>query len=97
MKKYILTITYNFDADYIIKSFDTEAAAIKTLNKYLKDEIETVKDECEYEPSVIRWDDLGTNITLVYAYGYTDDPLEVASRIYAREDCAEYRVFEVEV
>lgn len=97
MKKYILTITYNFDADYIIKSFNTENEAIKTLNKYLQDEIETVKDECEYEPSVIRWDDLGTNITLVYADGYTDDPLEVASRIYAKEDYAEYRIFEVEI
>lgn len=95
MKKYILTITYNFDSDYVSKAFDTEEAAIQELNRYLSEEVETIRRESEYEPSVIMWNN--TDITLVYAEGYDDGLNENYRKDYPMEDCAEYRIIEVEI
>lgn len=58
-------------------------------------EIETAKTEAGYEPSVLQWDK--DDVTLVYAEGYTTDPKENKNRSYATEDCAHYRIFEVEI
>lgn len=44
---------------------------------------------------MLKWDE--DDITLVYAEGYTTNPVENKERIYAIEDCAYYRVFEVEI
>lgn len=95
MKKYILSITYNFDGDYIAKSFDTEKAAISKLNEYLFTEVDTVQRECEYKPSVIKFND--DDVVLVYAEGYDEDIDGDYRKDYPMEDCAMYRVFEVEI
>lgn len=94
MKKYILTITYNFDSDYIVASFDTEKESVEALNEALNEEVETVIKENKYEPSVIRfgYDD----VVLVYAEGYTDITDGSYRKDYPMEDCAMYRIFEVE-
>lgn len=97
MKKYILTITYNFDSDYIVASFDTEKESVEALNEALNEEVETVIKENKYEPSVIRfgYDD----VVLVYAEGYpdiTDGSYRKYRKDYPMEDCAMYRIFEVE-
>lgn len=94
MKIYILTITYNFDGDYVAKKCDTYEKAVQLLNEYLKEETRITKAECDYEPSVLQWDE--DDVTLVYAEGYTTEPIENKDRNYAMEDCAYYRVFEVE-
>lgn len=95
MKKYVFTITYNFDSDYIAKSFDTEKEAIDELNEYLSTEVAVVERESEYTPSVIRFND--DDIVLVYAEGYDDDTNGNYRKDYPMEDCAMYRVFEVTV
>lgn len=93
LKTYILTVTYNFDGDYIAKKCDTYEEAVRSLNEYLKEEIRITQTECEYKPSVLQWSE--DDVTLVYAEGYTTDPRKNKDRNYATEDCAYYRVFEV--
>ena len=98
MKKYILTITYNFDADYIAKFFDTEYEAVEEMNRILDEEVEVIKRESEYEPSVIRWN--FDDITLIYAEDWNMDNIQNGNTkdfSYLMEDCATYRVFEVEM
>ena len=95
MKFYIFTITYNFDGDYVAKECDTYEEALKMLNNYLTEEIETVKTESEYEPSVLKWNE--DDVTLVYAEGYNTNPIENRYREFLRENCAYYRIFEVEI
>ena len=87
---YIVTITYNFDGSYIAKKCDTREEAVKMLHDYLDEEVVTIRTESEYSPSVLEWSE--DDIALVYAEGYTDDSYEN----YALEDCAYYRVLEVE-
>ena len=87
---YILAITYNFDGGYVAKAFDTEEDAVIMLNQYLLQEIDTVKTESGYTPSVLTYSD--TDKTLVYCEGCTKD-----SGYDHEEDCAFYRIFEVEV
>ena len=93
MKYYIMTITYNFDADYVAKHFDTRDEAIKSMNEYLEKEIQEVIQESEYKPSVLNWAD--DDVTLVYAEGYSLENLEDGK--FRIEDCADYSVFEVEI
>lgn len=88
---YIFTITYNFDGSSVAKKCETMEYAIKTLHEYLDEEVNTIKNESEYEPSVLDWSE--DNVTLVYAEGYTTK--ETEDRNYALEDCAYYRIFEV--
>lgn len=88
---YILTITNNFNSGYVAKKYETYEEAAKALNDYLKNEIQIVKTESRYEPSVLKWEE--DDITLVYAPGYTEKEVK---RNYEIEDCAYYRVFEVE-
>lgn len=95
MKIYIFSITYNFDGDYVAKKCNTYEEAVRLLNEYLEEEIQTIKKECEYDPSVLQWDE--DDVTLVYAEGYTTDARENQNGNYATEDCAYYRVFEVEI
>lgn len=95
MTKHIVTITYNFDTDYIAKSCDTHQEALRMLNGYLQDEIETIERESEYVPSVIRFND--DDIVLVYAEGYDEDIDGSYRKDYPMEDCAYYRIFEVEI
>ena len=90
MKIYIFTVTYNFDTDYVVRKCNSREEAIKTLNEFLEEEIQIIRTECEYEPSVLKWED--DDITLVYEEGYTEDDKE-----YALEQCAYYRIFEVEI
>lgn len=87
---YIFTITYNFDTDSVVRKCETEEEAFKTMRKYLNEEIKTIKNESEYEPSVLRFAE--NDIVLVYASGYKMNGLD---RTYALEDCAYYRIFEV--
>lgn len=88
---YILIITYNFDTSYITQILPTKKEAIDILNRYLNEEVQTIKNECEYTPSVLDWKE--DDICLVYASGYTK---QINNRNYALEDCAYYRVFEIE-
>lgn len=92
MKIYIFTITYNFDGDYIVKKCDTYKEAVYLLNEYLDEEIKVVQTECEYTPSVLRW--AKDDVTLVYSEGYV---IGTEDKNYATEDCANYRIFEVEI
>lgn len=87
---YILTITYNFDGGYVAKKCKTYEDAVKMLNDFLKEEVESVKTESEYEPSVLRWEE--DDVTLVYASGYTKKEM---NRNYAIEDCAYYKILEI--
>ena len=98
MKKYIMSITYNFDADYIAKAFDTEHDAVMEMNRMLDEEIEIIKRESEYEPSVIRFNYY--DILLIYEEGYDINNIQNGNAKdfgYLMEDCATYRVFEVEM
>ena len=88
--KYIITITYNFDTDYFVKKCPTRTSALNVLKNLLEKEIETVKSECEYTPSVITFCD--DDIILVYAEGYTANDKD---RSFLQEDCAFYRIFEI--
>lgn len=87
---FIFTITYNFDGSSVAKKCDTMEEAVKTLQEYLSEEVNAVKAESGYEPSVIDWSE--DDVVLVYAEGYTKDTKD---RNYALEDCAYYRIFEV--
>lgn len=95
MKIYIFTITYNFDGDSIVKKCNTYEEAINILNSYLTEEVQTIINESEYEPSVLKWNE--DDVTLVYAEGYTTNPSVTKNREFLREDCAYYRIFEVEL
>lgn len=60
------------------------------MHEYLNEEIKTIKNESEYTPSVLEFEE--DDIVLVYASGYKINEL---NRSYALEDCAYYRIFEV--
>ena len=92
MKIYIFNITYNFDGDYIAKKCDTYDEAIGMLNDFLEKEVQEVAAGSEYNPSVLRWSQ--DDVTLVYAEGYSTKEINMN---YNAEDCAYYRVFEVEI
>lgn len=91
-KIYVFSITYNFDGDYIAKKCDTYEEALAMLNSFLDKEVQVVIAENEYHPSILRWSD--DDVTLVYAEGYTTEEI---SMNYSTEDCAQYRIFEVEI
>lgn len=93
MKYYIMVITYNFDAAYIAKYFDIRDEAIAAMNKYIENETWCVMQESGYKPSVLNWSE--DDVTLVYAEGYSLENLEDGE--FRIEDCADYRVFEVEI
>ena len=95
MKIYIFTITYNFDEDSVVKKCDTYEEAVNMLDNFLEEEVQIVRTESEYEPSVLKWNE--DDVTLVYAEGYTTNPIENKDRAFLREDCAYYRIFEVEI
>lgn len=84
---YVFTITYSFDGDYVAKKCNSYEEALEMLNNYLEEEIKTVENEQEYTPSVIR--DCEDDVTLIYAEGFEEN--------YHTEDCAYYRIFEVEI
>lgn len=87
---FIFTITHNFDGSSVAKKCDTMEEAVKMLQEYLSEEVNAVKAESGYEPSVIDWSE--DDVVLVYAEGYTKDTID---RSYALEDCTYYRIFEV--
>lgn len=87
---FIFTITHNFDGSSVAKKCDTMEEAVKMLQAYLSEEVNAVKAESGYEPSVIDWSE--DDAVLVYAEGYTKDTID---RNYALEDCTYYRIFEV--
>lgn len=68
---YIFTITYNFDGSSVAKKCETMEEAIKTLHEYLDEEVNIIKNESEYEPSVLDWSE--DDVVLVYAEGYTKE------------------------
>ena len=87
--KYVFTITYNFDPDSVAKLCKTHEEAVRRLREYLEAEINTIKTEQDYDPSILEWSE--DDVVFVYAAGYEkgDD------RNYALEDCAYYRIFEL--
>ena len=94
MKEYIVVITYNFDTDFVAVKCKTYEEAVEKLNELLNEEIETVKRENEYTPSVLRFTD--DDVTLVYGSGYTLNYMKEKSiRYYLLQDCAFYKVIEV--
>lgn len=88
---FIIAISYNFDGSYIAKKRDSYEDALQVMQEALNEEIATINKESGYLPSVLAWEE--NDITLVYAEGYTKEDTE---RNYAKEDCAYYRIFEVE-
>ena len=93
MKEYIVVITYNFDTDFVVIKCKTYEEAVEKLNELLNEEIEIVKRENEYTPSVLRFAD--DDVTLVYESGYTLDLKNVSTREYLLQDCAFYKIIEV--
>lgn len=93
MKEYIVVITYNFDTDFVAIKCKTYEEAVEKLNELLNEEIEIVKRENEYTPSVLRFAD--DDVILVYESGYTLDLKNVSTREYLLQDCALYKVIEV--
>ena len=94
MKEYIVVITYNFDSDAVSEKCKTYEEAVKKLNELLNTEIETVKKESKYTPSVLRFAD--DDVTLVYGSGYTLNYIKEKSiRYYLLQDCAFYRIIEI--
>lgn len=93
MKEYIVVIIYNFDTDFVAEKCKTYEEAVEKLNKLLNEEIETVKRENKYTPSVLRFTD--DDVTLVYESGYTLDLKNVSTREYFLQDCAFYKIIEV--
>lgn len=87
---YIFSITFNFDSDYVVKKLNTYEEAVQTLQKYLTNEVKTVKEEQNLIPSVLNWEE--DDVTLVYAEGYRKEDM---NKEYALEDCAYYRIFEI--
>ena len=59
------------------------------MHEYLNEEIKTIKNDSEYTPSVLEFEE--DDIVLVYASGYE---INESNRSYALEDCAYYRIFE---
>lgn len=92
MKIYIFTITYNFDGDKIVKKCNTYEEAVKMLNDFLKEEVQIIRTESGYNPCVLDWEE--DDVTLVYAEGYSKDDENMN---YGVEDCAYYKIFEVEI
>lgn len=92
MKIYIFTITYNFDTDAIVIKCNTYEEALQKLKDFLKDEVRSIRTESGYEPSVLDWEEY--DVTLVYAEGYSRSD---GNMNYGVEDCAYYRIFEVEI
>ena len=93
MKEYIVVITYNFDTDFVAVKCKTYEEAVEKLNELLNEEIETVKRENEYTPSVLRFTD--DDVILVYESGYTLDLKNVSTREHLLQDCAFYKIIEV--
>ena len=92
MKIYVFNVTFNYDGEYIAKKFDTYDEALAELNGFLEEEVKMVVTECEYNPSVLKWDD--DDVTLVYAEGYST---ETTNMRYNTEDCAYLKIFELEI
>ena len=92
MKIYIFNVTYNFDGDYIAKKCNTYDEALAMLNDFLEKEVQEVVAGSEYNPSVLRWSE--DDVTLVYAEGYSTEEINMN---YNTEDCAYYKIFEVEI
>ena len=92
MKIYIFNVTYNFDGDYVAKKCNSYDEALAMLNNFLEKEVQEVVAGSEYNPSVLKWSD--DDVTLVYAEGYSTEEINMN---YNAEDCAYYRIFEVEI
>lgn len=97
MKKFIISIIYNFDIDIIQKVCESKEQAVHTMNQMLAEEVQTVMRENQYAPVVVKHDEC--NVTLMYI---TEDELKAlkASGIEHAEraaDAAFYRIFEIEV
>ena len=94
MKEYIVVIIYNFDTDFVAEKCKTYEEAVEKLNELLNEEIEIVKRENEYTPSVLRFAD--DDVILVYESGYTLNYMrEKSIRYYLLQDCAFYKIIEV--
>ena len=88
MKEFIVVITYNFDSDVVTKKCKNYKEAVNKLN-------EIIERESEYAPSILKFTD--DEVILVYDSGYTLNYLkEKSTREYLLQDCAFYRVIEVE-
>lgn len=83
---YLMLITYSFDTDYVAKPCATEGEAIAELNRYLDEEIETIKKESGYDPIVQRYGE--QEVKLVY----TDNVWDYAE---GEADTATYKVIEI--
>lgn len=64
---YITTGTYSFSSDYITKPFKTELEALTEMNKLIDKEVETVRKESGYTPTVVQHRD--DDVEIVYKDG----------------------------
>mgnify|MGYP006959315240 CR=1 FL=1 len=94
-KKYVFVLTYNFDPSIFRESFDSLEDARERMEQVLDEEIETVNEECEYSPVVIRSDE--NDLELIYT---TEDAWKKAMRDGNGQqrtfDAARYFIIEVE-
>lgn len=90
-KIYIFVITFNFCGEYYAKKYDNIEDAKKALKDSVDEEFNYVKGESEYSPSILEWSD--EDVVLVYAEGYDTS----TKSNYEENDCAYYRIFEVEL
>ena len=82
--KYIMLITYLWNRDYVAIPCNDDIEAMEWLNRYLYDEVKTIREEHEIEPTVIRLDD--KLVELLY-----DEELEIDSNT----SVATYRVIKI--
>lgn len=85
---FAFVITYSFDSDYVAHLCNTREEAETLLRKYLYEEYEIVKLECEYEP-IIRIIECSEDYQILW---YTEHGSEVGK---TGTDFAEYRVFDL--
>ena len=93
-KKYVFILTYNFDTSIFVESFESMEEAEERLKAVLDEELDTVKRECEYEPTVIIQD--SHDLELIYATKEQWDEAINAGRGKQRVfDAARYFIVEI--
>lgn len=93
-KKYVFILTYNFDSSIFVESFESMEEAEERLKAVLDEELDTVKRECEYEPTVIIQD--SHDLELIYATKEQWDEAVNAGRGQQRVfDAARYFIVEI--
>ena len=88
MEQYLMLIMYSYDCDYVAVPCNSKEEAEEWRNKYLEDEIKTVKKENGYTP-VIEEIEEEDSVKFIYM----DE--EEYDRGYGDEDFSIYRIIKI--